>query len=66
VTILKNEMIWTQLWFQKQQKVWGDRCERASALSGGHQIYAAKQIGMWTEFLDVARKEFGGIIGTVS
>jgi hypothetical protein len=59
-------MIWTQLWFQKQQKVWEARWERASALSGGHQIYAAKQIGMWGEFLDVARKEFKGILGAAS
>jgi hypothetical protein len=59
-------MIWIQLWFGTQQKVWEERWGRASALSAGHKIYAAKQKGMWGEFLDVAKKEFGKIVNTAS
>lgn len=55
-------MIWTQLWFRTQQKVWEERWEKTAALSGGHQVYAAKQMGMWGEFLDEAKKEFGAIV----
>jgi hypothetical protein len=61
ITIVKNEMIWTQLWFGHQVRVWEERRQAASAsMSQGHQVYAAKQAWVWRSFLDDASKAFAG------
>ena len=60
---MKNEIIWTQLWFAHQKQLWERRMKTASlALSGGHEVYAAKQMGMWADYSEKARKEFGGMM----
>jgi hypothetical protein len=57
ITIVKNEMIWTRLWFQHQMQVWEERRKVACmSMSQGHQVYAAKQVWVWSCFLDDAMK----------
>jgi hypothetical protein len=59
IEIVKHEMIWTQLWFDHQRQVW-DRREKDAILSmrKGHEVYAAKQVWVWSQFLDDAKKSF--------
>jgi hypothetical protein len=61
VTIVKNEMVWTHLWFKHQVETWESR-QRASKLlmSEGHEIYAAKQVWVWKQFLESATEAFQG------
>jgi hypothetical protein len=64
VLLLKHEMIWTQLWFGHQKKTWEDRMEVAMVVSKpGHHAYAAKQCRIWSQFLEHAKREFGGTHG---
>jgi len=64
VLILKHEMIWTKLWFGHQKKKWEERMEMATVASKlGHRAYAAKQARIWSQFLEHAKTEFGGIDG---
>jgi hypothetical protein len=59
VLILEHEMIWTQKWFSHQKKIWEDRMHQsASGSKPGHRSYAAKQVGIWSEFWECASKEF--------
>jgi hypothetical protein len=62
--ILKHEMIWTQLWFRHQKKRWEERMNTQD--SAGHHAYAAKQVVIWSQFLESARKEFSEILTNVS
>jgi hypothetical protein len=63
ITILENEMIWAQLWFQHQMQVWQERQKvAANGLSDGHKVYAAKQVWVWKTFLDDARKSFKSVL----
>jgi hypothetical protein len=67
ITIVENEMAWTQLWFQHQIQVWEKRRQVARlSLSHGHTVYAAKQVWVWTNFLDDARKSFMDILPTTT
>jgi hypothetical protein len=61
VLILKHEMIWTKLWFGHQKKTWEDRMEGAT--KPGHHAYAAKQVRIWSQFGEHAKKEFEGTEG---
>jgi hypothetical protein len=64
ITILENEMIWTQLWFQHQIQVWQERQNMAAgSLTDGHKVYAAKQVWVWKTFLEDARKSFQSVLG---
>lgn len=58
ITILKNEMIWTKIWFGHQVQVWEKRRAASMSLSQGHQVYAAKQVWVWNRFLDDATQAF--------
>jgi hypothetical protein len=61
ITILKNEMIWTQLWFKHQVETWEGRRNAARlSMSEGHEIYAAKQVWVWRNFLKDATQAFQG------
>jgi hypothetical protein len=63
ITIVENEMAWTQLWFQHQMQVWEKRKQVATvSLSNGHKVYAAKQVWGWKTFLDDARKSFMDVL----
>jgi hypothetical protein len=63
IEIVKHEMSWTQLWFDHQRKVWEIRQRVAAAsMQHGHEAYAAKQVWVWTQFLDDANKSFAPII----
>ena len=63
ITILENEMTWTELWFQHQIEVWDERKQVASvSLSDGHKVYAAKQVWVWKSFLDDAKKSFMDVL----
>jgi hypothetical protein len=65
ITILENEMIWTQLWFQHQMQGWQDRHQvAADSLSEGHKVYAAKQVWVWKTFLDDAEMSFKSVLAT--
>jgi hypothetical protein len=65
IEIVKHEMIWTQLWLNHQKQAWEKRQEDARLLLDhqGHQIYAAKQVWVWSQFGDDAKKAFADIIG---
>jgi hypothetical protein len=64
---VKHEMIWTKLWFGYHKKQWEDRMETEIALSKpGHYAYAAKQAGIWSQFLETAREEFGVLLSDKS
>jgi hypothetical protein len=65
ITIVTNEMCWTQLWFQNQVDVWEER-RRVALLhsSQGHQVYAAKQVWVWIQFLEDAKKAFIDLVPT--
>lgn len=66
VLILKHEMVWTQLWFGHQKKMWEERQQAAKAASRvGHHAYAAKQARIWSQFLEHAKREFGCTDDTV-
>jgi hypothetical protein len=58
ITLIKNEMIWTILWFRNQVKNWKERSSASRWKSQGHQVYAAKQVWMWGRFLDNACQAF--------
>jgi hypothetical protein len=63
IQIVKHEMIWTQLWFGHQVEMWEKRRSHALfSMSKGHDTYAAKQIWVWNQFLDDAKKSFSYII----
>jgi hypothetical protein len=63
ITIVENEMIWTQLWFQHQIEVWENRQKLAvESLSDGHKVYAAKQVWVWRTFLEDARLSFQSVL----
>jgi hypothetical protein len=62
IEIVKHEMIWTQLWFEHQQQVWERRRrDAAKSMSPGHEVYAAKQVWVWTQFWEDARKSFADV-----
>jgi len=57
-------MLWTQLWFSHQKRSWEKRQDTACfSLSRGHQVYAAKQVWVWSQFLHDAQKAFNDILG---
>ena len=61
---MKNEMIWTKLWFAHQKRKWEERIKMAKVASKlGHQAYASKQARIWSQFLEHAKTEFGSIDG---
>jgi hypothetical protein len=63
IEILKHEMIWTELWFEHQREVWERREHDAmKSRQNGHQAYAAKQVWVWTQFLEDAKKSFAATI----
>jgi hypothetical protein len=63
VLILEHEMIWTELWFWHQKNKWEEQIKAAKLASKpGHQAYAAKQVGIWSQFGGNAKKEFGKIV----
>jgi hypothetical protein len=52
-------MVWTQRWFEHQQKVWEERMKGAlEASKMGHHAYAAKQVRIWRRFKEHAQAEF--------
>ena len=54
-------MIWTQLWFKHQVETWEGRRNAARlSMSEGHEIYAAKQVWVWRNFLKDAMQAFQG------
>ena len=56
-------MLWTYLWFAHQKQVWEERRDKAfMSLTDGHRVYAAKQVGIWSEFLNSASEEFSDIL----
>ena len=60
--ILEHEMVWTQMWFEHQQKVWEERMKSAlDASKMGHHAYAAKQTQMWRRFKEYAGEEFDSV-----
>jgi hypothetical protein len=64
ILILKHEMIWTQMWFGHQKKKWEERMDMPTVVSKlGHQAYAAKQASIWSQCLEHAKRDFGGIDG---
>jgi hypothetical protein len=65
---VKNEMIWTQLWFRKQRSVWMGRGERSqNEGKPGHEAYAKKQVALWKKFEARAAEAFKGLeAGSVS
>jgi hypothetical protein len=63
ITILTHEMNWTELWFQHPVQVWEQRRLVASLnQSQGHQVYAAKQVWVWTKFLGDANVSFMEVV----
>jgi hypothetical protein len=66
VLILEHEMVWTELWFGYQKQKWEDWMKTSgSEAKAGHYAYAAKQVGIWSQFVEAARKEFGGIVTNI-
>jgi hypothetical protein len=64
VMILKKEMVWTVLWFEKQTKVWDDRFGKACLSQGrGHQAYACRQMHLWSRCVKSAKDEFKEQLG---
>jgi hypothetical protein len=64
VTILKNEMKWTVLWFGTQRRIWEERRGKATIQQErGHQAYAAKQVYLWSRFVEDAQREFKDVLG---
>jgi len=65
VTMLKNEMKWTVLWFGTQRRIWEERQGKAAMQQGrGHQAYAAKQVHLWTRFVEGAQEQFKDVLGS--
>jgi len=61
--IVKNEMIWTKLWFEKQRRDWIERGERSQEEGkAGHVSYAKKQVALWEQFEKRAEEAFRGFI----
>jgi hypothetical protein len=59
VTLVRHEMHWTTLWFQKQIKTWTDYSIRGEDyLPIGHKAYAVKQQKLWTLFHRKALEKF--------
>jgi len=59
-TLVKHEMHWTTLWFQKQANVWSERSKREDEnLPLGHKSYAVKQQKLWNSFQRKATEIFG-------
>lgn len=57
---VRNEMLWTTLWFDHEAKRWmkfGEESLTKGRL--GHVAYAEKQSSMWEQFQSTGRKEFG-------
>jgi hypothetical protein len=51
LTIVKQEMGWTILWFEYQANLWRERSEMEdSVLPKGHKAYATKQQKLWNAF----------------
>ena len=67
VQILEHEMMWTQQWFCHQKSKWQQRMRAAEVESKpGHYAYAAKQVGIWSQFWETARIEFSDIANIIS
>jgi hypothetical protein len=63
IVIVKHEMVWTQLWFGHQVQMWETRRSNAFfAMSKGHEVYAAKQVWVWNQFLNDAKKCFSTLM----
>ena len=63
IELVKHEMMWTQLWFHHQSEVWKSRESNAAmCMDNGHRAYAAKQVWVWTQFLDDAKKAFAEVM----
>jgi hypothetical protein len=59
LTLVKNEMLWTTLWFRHQADIWSDHSRRDdNYLPIGHKAYAAKQEKLWNAFLKKASERF--------
>jgi hypothetical protein len=59
LTLVKQEMKWTILWFRNQANLWMKRLEKEeSNLPIGHKAYAIKQKKIWNEFEKKASEVF--------
>ncbi|KIJ58337.1 hypothetical protein HYDPIDRAFT_102895, partial [Hydnomerulius pinastri MD-312] len=58
LALVKHEMHWTMLWFEKHQSEWAKRM--VTSEEPGHIAYAAKQVLMYKSFAEEARKKFAG------
>lgn len=59
MVLVKHEMLWTILWFQKQASLWKERSEREDGdLPMGHKAYALKQQKLYNEFERKASERF--------
>jgi hypothetical protein len=53
LVVVKNEMTWTLLWFERQEREWERRAFWAETHSmQGHRCYAEKQVIMWRKMHD--------------
>ena len=58
-TLVKHEMRWTTIWFQKQVDLWVKRSKSEDpSLPIGHKSYAIKQEKLWKAFLMKASGNF--------
>jgi hypothetical protein len=63
IQLLQHEMTWTQLWFEQQQQMWKKRHRSTiSQMCKGHEVYAAKQVWVWSQFLHDARNSFADTV----
>jgi hypothetical protein len=58
LVLVKNEMMWTLAWFEKQEREWKRRALWAEThRMHGHRCYAEKQVIMWRKMHDTAIAE---------
>jgi hypothetical protein len=63
LTIVRHEMKWTILWFNRQIKEWKDRQRKSVEQNKpGHIAYAEKQVAMWKMFVREGERGFRGMM----
>lgn len=60
---VRNEMLWTLLWYKHAREAWENRAARADEEGKmGHAAYAWKQAELWKEFGVVGMDQFKGLM----
>ncbi|KAI6015713.1 hypothetical protein EDC04DRAFT_2577949 [Pisolithus marmoratus] len=59
VSLVRHEMLWTELWFEYHKKMW-EKAKGSAVNRARKEAYAKNQMGLWSDFASKARLMFHG------